>query len=244
MCKCSTKAFLLFFGVILWAIAAALIWVSVQIFIDYKEIEQLGKALYILVPTVSLIFCAVLFFIVGLLGCIGSCKEHKCLLATFCILISLIAVGLVVSAGLSYHYRHKVEHKAKKVFKKGMDHYQNSSVWKNEIDFVQRNFKCCGVHNSTSWKDTPYGHAHAEHPYPDSCCKNGTCTDETVYKHGCLPKLRTLVVNHLDIILGTAFGFLGLLLLGIIASCVLMCWRKKKEEVPYVGLAPDGSQRV
>lgn len=196
-----------------------------------------------MVPTVSLIFCAVLFFIVGLLGCIGSCKEHKCLLGTFCILITLIAVGLIVSAALSYRYRHKVEDKARTVFQKGMNHYQNSSIWRNEIDFVQKKFACCGVDNYTSWENTPFGHSHPD-KFPNSCCPNGTCATVNVYKKGCLPKLKKVFVDHLDIILGTAFGFLGLLVLGIIASCVLLCWRKKNEDVPYVGLAPDGSQRV
>ncbi|CAD5124093.1 DgyrCDS12397 [Dimorphilus gyrociliatus] len=243
MCKCSTKAFLLLFGTILWALAAALIWVSVQIFVEYRNIEELGKALYILVPTVVLILCAVLFFVVGLLGCIGSCKEHKCLLGTFCVCIIIIAVGLIVSASLSYHYRHKVEKSASKVLEKGLNHYKNNSIWRNEIDFIQEKFKCCGVNNATDWIDTPWGHHHPMEPYPKSCYKNET-SELYLRKDGCVPKVKNFVVNHLDIILGTAFGFLGLLILGIIASCVLLCWRKKREEVPYVGLAPDGSQRV
>ncbi len=47
---------------------------------EYQNYEQIGQALYTLVPASILIAIGVFFFILGIVGCVGAYKEQKCML--------------------------------------------------------------------------------------------------------------------------------------------------------------------
>ena len=57
-----------------------MIFVGVWVYMEYKHYEQLGDALYTLVPATITMGLGIFFFILGLIGCIGAFKEQRCML--------------------------------------------------------------------------------------------------------------------------------------------------------------------
>ena len=60
--------------------AAGLIFVGAWVYKEYQHYEEIGQALYTLVPATILLAVGAFFFILGLVGCIGAFKEQKCIL--------------------------------------------------------------------------------------------------------------------------------------------------------------------
>ena len=64
----------------LQAVAGGLIFIGSWVYMEFNHFEELSEAIHTLVPATVLIGAGVFFFILGLIGCIGACKEQKCLL--------------------------------------------------------------------------------------------------------------------------------------------------------------------
>ena len=62
--------------------AAGLMFVGAWVYREYKHYDQIADAYYTLVPATIIIGLGVFFFILGLIGCVGAFKEHRCLLGT------------------------------------------------------------------------------------------------------------------------------------------------------------------
>ena len=60
---------------------AGLLYIGIEVFLTYNNVSQLTKAMYVLVPASIIIATGIFMFVLGLVGCIGGCKESKCLLA-------------------------------------------------------------------------------------------------------------------------------------------------------------------
>jgi hypothetical protein len=190
------------------------------------------------------------FFLLGIVGCVGVCKEQKCLLCIFFSFMLVIFIGLVVGGVLAYVYRKDIDAAVGKGISNCMqeyDHSGNNTVCTGEIDFMQTEFKCCGESNYTDWENTPWiKKQNATVKFPNSCCEQNHCNYSAstlkqtgVYMKGCHQKLKSEFMDHLGIIAGTAAAFAILQLLGLIFSAVLLC--KRRPDVPYVGLSnPDG----
>lgn len=247
-CSGMSKAFMVIISLVFWAAAAGLFFLGSWVFVQHHRYEHLAEHLYTLVPATIVLAAGFFFFILGIFGCVGACKEQRCLLAMFFSLILLIFVGMVCAGVLGWMYRGQVDTAMHKGLHDGLEDYnlENETYWKEEIDFMQSNLKCCGVENDTDWGRTPWA-KETHKPYPDSCCVNSNCSilvngTAQVYHDGCYTKMKDMFLTHLGVIAGVCAGFAVVLILGMIFSCVLIC--KRRSEVPYVGLSEPSGMRV
>lgn len=247
-CSGFSKGFMFVIGLIFWAAAAGLCYLGVWGFIQHHRYEHLAEHLYIIAPATIIIAAAFFFFVLGIFGCVGACKEQRCLLALFFSLLLLIFVGMVCAGVLGWMYRDNVDKAMHDGLHQGLHDYnlENETYWKEEIDFMQTNLQCCGVDNYTDWKKTPWAQE-THRPYPDSCCKSANCSiavngTTPVYQEGCLPTMKDMFKTNLGIVAGVSAAFALILILGMIFSCVLIC--KRRSEVPYVGLNEPSGMRV
>jgi len=241
-CTVTPKVFLAFLTLVFWAAAGGLIFVGSWVFKEFDHFEELSDAIHTLVPAAVLIGAGIFFFILGLIGCIGACKEQKCLLGLYFTLLLVILLGLIVAAVLGYVYRNKIETGVRQNLKKGFDDYgkNGSSVITNEIDFMQENLKCCGMDNYTDWLNTDWHSKHPDMSYPKSCCEFKNCT--TPYPEGCYQLLKTQFLGHLAVIGGVAASVAVIQLIGMACACILIC--RKRTDTPYIGLTSPEHLRV
>ena len=48
---------------------------------EYRHYDQIAEAKYTLIPATIIMASGVFLFLLGIIGCVGACKEQKCLLA-------------------------------------------------------------------------------------------------------------------------------------------------------------------
>lgn len=241
-CAVTSKVCLTFLCLLFWAAGAGLLFIGIEVFLTYNNIGQLSSATYTLVPAIIIIAIGVFMFLLGLIGCIGGCKESKCLLALFFTVLLVILMGEVAAGFLGFAYRGLVENAVKDGMNKALTNYTEDATLKHEVDYVQENLQCCGVTNYTDWFTTPWGVAHPGR-VPTSCCEDRNCTSmnefdtSKIFDSGCMLLLKDKFNTYLGVIAGVAFGFALLEILGMICSCILLC--RTQKDLPYAELHED-----
>lgn len=245
MCRWTAKAFLTILSVLFWAIAALLFAVGSIVFVQYRHYDDLSDAWYTLIPATILLGVGLLLILIGIVGCVGACKEQRCLLGMFFTVLIVIFAGLLISTILAFVYKQPVSDGIEKGMNDILNEYGNSTELTNQMDYIQQELTCCGIHNHSDWKNSNwYKNQNVTKHYPNSCCRNNSyCgpSSEDLFKDGCFDKVKDLLLGHLTIVAGVAGGILGVLVLGMIFACVLMC---NKKDVPYSILTNDGGMRV
>lgn len=214
-------------------------------FRTYHNYNDLTTANLTLIPALIVMVVGVFFFILGAIGCCSACKENRCLLAVFFSLMLIVLTTLVMAGVLGYALRSNIRSAVNDGFKQAMDKYpakdNETNSQKDQIDYLQREVKCCGAQNYSDWNST-------RHPIPPkSCCINESrCNSSTpatsYYNMGCEASLEDMFVKNLKYVGGVAIAFAIIILLGMICSCILMC---RTKEVRYELLGgPNSGLRV
>lgn len=223
--KC-VKYLVFFFNFIFWLCGLALIVVGIMVQVS------LNKTLKITDPTASaapiiLIGVGVVIFFISFFGCCGAFKENHCMVTTFAVLLSLIVIVEIAAAIVGYVFRKKLSTIVHDSVTDMISKYEKSAPeFKETVDNLQHNLKCCGVNGSFDWK----GFASEENSVPDSCCKNvtkgcgkGTMTDsDKVYQQGCSAAMETFLKNNILWVIVAAVVIAILQLLGIVFACLLI----------------------
>ncbi|XP_077989422.1 tetraspanin-36-like [Glandiceps talaboti] len=247
-CSRTAKCVMIVLGILFWVAAAGLVFVSVRIFQTYHDYRDITETPYTLIPAAVVLGAALFMFITGLIGCCGACKEHKCLLATFFTLILLILLLQITAAILGFVYRDEIKDGIETGLENAVQNYTDD-VYQDTVDKIQKEFKCCGAHNYTDWKDIKWG-ANSTNKVPMSCCKKDTysnCTGsvlteqdlELINQKGCLDAVEDMFRGNLKYIAIGGAVLAVIMLIGMIFACVLICTRK---DVPYINL--DNGYRV
>eukprot|EP00914_Ancora_sagittata_P000093 GHVO01000494.1.p1 GENE.GHVO01000494.1~~GHVO01000494.1.p1 ORF type:complete len:253 (+),score=18.92 GHVO01000494.1:144-902(+) len=246
----TAKLVLLILGVLFWGAAGGLFYVAGYVFAGYPHFEQIVDAYYTLLPATIIAAVGVFFLLLGIVGCVGACKEQKCLLCIFFSFMLIIFIGLVVGGVMAYVYRKDIDQAVGTGISKCMKKYGNDTICSGEIDFMQSQLECCGADNYTDWAKTDWvkGQNASVH-FPPSCCADNDCrynapsVNQTgVFMKGCHTTLKTNFMDHLGIIAGVAGAFAILQLLGLIFSSILMC--KRRADIPYIGLNDPNGMRI
>ncbi|XP_031597784.1 CD63 antigen [Oreochromis aureus] len=223
--KC-VKYLVFFFNFIFWLCGLALIVVGIMVQVS------LNKTLKITDPTASaapiiLIGVGVVIFFISFFGCCGAFKENYCMVTTFAVLLSLIVIVEIAAAIVGYVFRNKLSTIVHDSVTDMITNYNNSTrEFKEAVDNLQQNLKCCGVNSSSDWK----GFSSEGNSVPDSCCKNvtkgcgkGAMTDTSkVYQQGCSASLESVLKNNILWVIVAAIVIAILQLLGIVFACCLM----------------------
>lgn len=121
----------------------------------------------------------------------------------FVIILLLVFVTEVVVVVLGYIYRAKVEDEVDHRIQKVYNRYNgtNPDAASRAIDYVQRQLRCCGIHNYSDWENTIWFKQTKNNSVPLSCCKAAlsNCTGSLthpmdLYSEGC----EALVVKKLQ----------------------------------------------
>ncbi|CAL8293750.1 unnamed protein product [Boreogadus saida] len=231
----SSKTALVFLNLIFWAAAGVLCYAGAYVFITYDDYDHFFEDVYTLIPAAVIIGVGALLFIIGLIGCYSTVRESPCGLASFVFILLLVFMIEVAVVVLGYIYRAKVEERVNSSIQGVYDEYNgtNSDAASRAIDYVQRQLKCCGIHNYSDWTHTPWFEGSKNNSVPISCCRPDleTCTGsltrtEDLFQEGC----EALVVKKLKEIMMyvilAAVTFATIQMLGILCACAVLCQRR------------------
>ncbi|EDO34309.1 predicted protein [Nematostella vectensis] len=236
------KAFLFFFNFIYLGISAALIYVAVWLMQSYGNYSKITSDTYTIVPAGIIVGVGCLVLVTALVGICGTCRESKCCLSIFFILL-LVVFSLEITAGvLGAIYKNQAKDEVKNGLTDAIDHYSKEEQgFQKAVDKLQENLDCCGSTgpndwvNSTFWKE--------KHHLPKSCCTHDSDVcfpyDKFHNTKGCYTTLLDKFNKNLSYIIGIGIGFAVLQLIGMLSACCVMC---STGEVAYLRL--DGGTRV
>ncbi|XP_047681591.1 tetraspanin-15 isoform X2 [Prionailurus viverrinus] len=229
----------------------------------YAEVErQKYKTLEsaFLAPAIILILLGVIMFIVSFIGVLASLRDNLCLLQAFmyilgiCLIIELIGgvVALIFRNQVDvYHYKlpscdcFRCIPKVLTIdflndnIRRGIENYYDDLDFKNIMDFVQKEFKCCGGEDYRDWSKNQYHACDAPGPLacgvPYTCCVRNTTevvntmcgyrtidkerlsVQDVIYVRGCTNAVIIWFMDNYTIMAGLLLGillpqFLGVLL--------------------------------
>ncbi|XP_051281257.1 CD63 antigen [Dicentrarchus labrax] len=223
--KC-VKFLIFFFNFIFWLCGLALIVVGVLVQVGLHKTFTIKDAAASGVPILIIIVGVVIFFI-SFFGCCGAWKENYCMITTFAIFLSLIIIVEIAAAIAGYVFRNKLSGVVQDSLTDMIMHYENGTAeFKDTVDKLQEELKCCGVNSSSDWKIF----SSEGNSVPDSCCKNitagcgvGTMTDAAkVYLKGCHDAVEALLKKNLLWVIVAALVIAFLQIMGIVFACCLM----------------------
>ncbi|KAJ8417337.1 hypothetical protein AAFF_G00285640 [Aldrovandia affinis] len=199
----SSKTVLVFLNLIFWAAAGILCYVGAYVFITYDDYDH--------------------FF-----------EDSRCGLATFVIILLLVFVTEVIVVVLGYVYRAKVEDEVNRSIQKVYNEYNgtNTDAPSRAIDYVQRQLHCCGIHNSSDWRNTRWFKESRNNSVPVSCCKPNfaSCTGSLarpgdLYPEGCEARVVKKMKEIMMHVIWAALTFAAIQMLGMLCACVVLCRR-------------------
>jgi len=201
------------------------------------NVELYSSAAYILMVVAALVVLIAFF------GCCGAIKENKCMLGTYFTLILAMFIVMVVGAVLGYSGN--LEENIKNPLNKALAAYDDNpkagsskAAYKTAWNEVQQELKCCGVEsvkdwtsgNFTTWEPTDANK-------PEGCCavfRSGeeVTTDdktkcrkslegpnsETYYFEGCYSKIKRIIEDNQNKVVGVAIGVVVVMFLNMLFS--------------------------
>ncbi|XP_016894864.1 tetraspanin-6 [Cynoglossus semilaevis] len=221
------QTFLISYSLIFWVTGVILlavgIWgkVGLETYISMVSKDS-GNALYVLIGTGAVII------VFGLFGCVAACRGSPWMLKSYAMFLALVFLAELAAGISGFIFRHQIKSSFGKAYDSAVTNYDGSGSGVY-VDYIQRRFHCCGVHNYTDWKDTKY---FSTQGIPATCCKDPmNCKPETlknlqqaadeVYQTGCYLQMTRTIEDNLGIVAGIAFGIAFFQLIGVfLAFCL------------------------
>ncbi|KAM4610487.1 CD63 antigen isoform 1-T2 [Polymixia lowei] len=220
------KFLLFFFNFIFWLCGLALIVLGILVQVALHSTFMIHDASASAAPLVIIGVGVVIFFI-AFFGCCGAWKENYCMITTFAIFLSLVIIVEIGAAIAGYIFRGRVTGIVQNSLTEMISKYNNSTdEFKRTVDKLQEDLKCCGVSNSSDWKNyKPDGNS-----VPDSCCLNVTVNcgvqamtnASRVHEEGCQTAVEDLLKKNIQWVIVAALVIAFLQIMGIVFSCMLM----------------------
>ncbi|XP_059388402.1 leukocyte antigen CD37 [Carassius carassius] len=243
-CLSLTKYFLFLFNLIFFLLGSLLLSMGLWILLSEDEMFKIFAVPpppYISIHLLSylLIISGSVTMSLGFLGCLGSLKTVKCLLATYFILLTVLLAAQIVGAVLFYTQKTELalsleDHTLQLISSFG----KNDSTFKNfEMTLldIQKKAKCCGWNGKKDWREfipcSCYDKANAtvnatyegkDHKC-STCFSNGTCSNFPfgIYNQGCSEKIKTWLNENLLLILVFILAICVVEICGMILSMCL-----------------------
>ncbi|XP_039176117.1 tetraspanin-15-like [Crotalus tigris] len=143
----------------------------------YAEVErQKYKTLEsaFLAPAIILILLGIVMFLVSFLGVLASLRDNLCLLQTFMYILGFCLLIELIGGVMALIFRNKTIEFLNENIGRGIQNYYDDLDFKNIMDFVQKEFKCCGGEDFKDWSQNQYHDCSAPGPLacgvPYSCC--------------------------------------------------------------------------
>ncbi|XP_074487921.1 tetraspanin-33b isoform X3 [Sebastes fasciatus] len=169
------------------------------------------------------------------------------ILIVFSFSLTLVFLTQMAIAILGFFYSDQTRDALGKFVKKAIVHYRDDLDLQNLMDYIQKEFKCCGWNNYTDWSWNLYFNCTHENPssercaVPYSCCTpvpgetviNTMCgfgiqtqnfleATKSIYPVGCADKAVIWIESHLLLVGALALGLALPQIAGIVLSQILI----------------------
>nr|XP_046166727.1 tetraspanin-33b isoform X2 [Oncorhynchus gorbuscha] len=211
------RYFLFFFSFLFWVFS--LLIVAIGVYAKVQKATDTVRDTFLIDPAVILIVVGVVMFFITFCGCIGALRENIHLLKTLAIAV------------LGFFYSDRTRDALGKFVNKAIVHYRDDLDLQNLMDYIQREFKCCGWNNYTDWSWNLYFNCTQGNPssercaVPYSCCTpvpgevviNTKCgfgvqtqnyleATKSIYPVGCADRAVRWIESHLLLVGALALG--------------------------------------
>ncbi|KAM6467300.1 tetraspanin-33-like [Liasis olivaceus] len=197
-------------------------------------------------PSIILLAVGTLIFCITFVGCLGALRDLTLMLKMFAWILLIVFILQVVAAVLGFLFSGMVMEKATFLMGQAISRYRDNLDLQNLIDYIQKKFKCCGVHSYKDWSQNIYFDCRDTNPslercaVPFSCCLqdkevmlNTMCgygtqnlkdwqAENLVHTEGCLEKIVHWGWSNLLLVAGLAFGLLVLELVVFVLAVMLI----------------------
>ncbi|XP_017274117.1 tetraspanin-15 [Kryptolebias marmoratus] len=175
------KVLLFSYACIFWLIGGFILAVGIYAEVERQRYRTLEGVF--LAPAVILILLGIIMFIVSFIGVLGSLRDQLHLLKAFMYTLTVCLILELMGGVLALAFRNQATDLVNKNIKKGIVNYYDDLDFKNIMDYVQKEFECCGGKEFQDWKHNMYHSCNAPGPLacgvPYTCCIT-TKPDEVV----------------------------------------------------------------
>ncbi|XP_028813419.1 tetraspanin-33b [Denticeps clupeoides] len=239
------RYFLFFFSFLFWVFSVLIVGIGV-----YAKIQKATDAVrdsFLVDPAVILIVVGVVMFFITFCGCIGALRENIRLLKMFSLSLTLVFLTQLAIAVLGFFYSDQTRSALGKFVENAIVHYRDDLDLQNLMDYIQKEFQCCGWNDYTDWSWNVYFNCSHGNPstercaVPYSCCApvpgeavvNTMCgfgaqtqgrleAAKAIYAAGCADRAAGWMESHLLLVGALALGCALPQIAGIVLSQILI----------------------
>jgi hypothetical protein len=183
------------------------------IIVAYNITQALGGTAMQSIGTIMIIVGTVTSCL-AVFGCLGAVYKNRGFLYIYSIILTLIIILEFAAVIVTLKFRDDLwksyDSGFEAVFQSAYRHNQTETI--NIIEQLEREFKCCGVHNYLDY-------THSGYPTPKSCYLN-QIPSGIPFNQGCATAVALWIWNKLPLIVGLLGSILFIEIFGVIASLV------------------------
>lgn len=224
------KYVLFIFNFTLFLAGCVVLGVGLWTVIDkHQYVGLLSTSTYAAIAYI-LIIAGSITILVSFLGCAGVWKENRCVLILYTFFLLFIFLMEAVAGTLAYVYEDQVKHELETNLNATfLSNYKINDQLTNDIDQMQREFRCCGALSPDDWINSKWlkEDPSIENKVPDSCCKteNVGCGQSShpsnIHDYPCISMFLAKIKEHLIILGAVGLGICIVQLFGMIFSLCL-----------------------
>ncbi|KAE8632055.1 hypothetical protein XENTR_v10001410 [Xenopus tropicalis] len=188
----SSRLCLRILALLFWTAAGCLLYAGYYNIKTYKSYQSFFHDRYILIPSGMAVTGTFFLVINGLLGCCISKKGSRCQQGCFMYFVVIVLCLEASAAVLAFLYMDRMDFELKPM----LEAFENYDGSKSDVTVnkIQKELRCCGLHNYTDWEATSW--YRQNFTIPKTCCNETytTCYGNTTeskafYQEGCFDKL-------------------------------------------------------
>ncbi|XP_067858744.1 tetraspanin-15 isoform X2 [Heptranchias perlo] len=234
------KFTLVTYATIFWIIGGFILCIGIYAEVERQKYKTLQGAF--LAPAIILILLGILMFVVSFIGVLASLRDNLCLLRTFLYTLAIVLILELLGGIVALIFKNQTLDFINDNIRKGIKHYYDDLDFKNIMDFVQEEFKCCGAEDFTDWSTNIYHscEGRATGPLacgvPYSCCirnktdvANTMCGYKTLDQHrfsllyviyvgGCTDAVLNWFLGHYAAMAGLLLGMIVPQFFGVVIT--------------------------
>uniref|UniRef100_A0A8C9KDC4 Tetraspanin n=1 Tax=Panthera tigris altaica TaxID=74533 RepID=A0A8C9KDC4_PANTA len=212
------KFSLVIYSTVFWLIGGLILSVGIYAEVERQKYKTLESAF--LAPAIILILLGVIMFIVSFIGVLASLRDNLCLLQAFMYILGICLIIELIGGVVALIFRNQTIDFLNDNIRRGIENYYDDLDFKNIMDFVQKEFKCCGGEDYRDWSKNQY---HVPTEVVNTMCgyrtidKERLSVQDVIYVRGCTNAVIIWFMDNYTIMAGLLLGillpqFLGVLL--------------------------------
>ncbi|XP_027760542.1 tetraspanin-15 [Empidonax traillii] len=232
------KLSLIIYSTFFWIIGALILAVGIYAEIERQKYKTLESAF--LAPAIILILLGIIMFLVSFVGVLASLRDNLCLLQAFMYILGICLLIELTGGVVALIFRNQTIKFLNDNIRRGIENYYDDLDFKNIMDSVQKQFKCCGGEDYKDWSQNVYHNCGAPGPLacgvPYTCCirnktdiintmcgyktidKERLSVQNVIYVRGCTNAVLIWFLDNYTIMAGVLLGILLPQFLGVLLS--------------------------